>query len=132
MVIVDTNVIIDVLKADAQWYEWSAAQLWQHKQSQGLVINAVVYAELASNFANHEALEHFLSTVGIHVEPIPKPALYKAGLAYAQYKQRGGAKTGVLPDFFIGAHALISGYPLLTRDIARYKTNFPKIQLISP
>ncbi len=132
MVLVDTNVIIDVLKADPQWYEWSAAKLWTYQQSHGLAINAVVYAELASNFSNNEALDHFLQTVDIGVEEIPKPALFKAGLAFAKYKQRGGTKTGVLPDFFIGAHAVVAGYALLTRDIGRYKTNFPKIQIISP
>ena len=129
MILVDTNVLLDIYKADSIWMPWSLQHLHQAKPRQ-LAINMVVYAELAGHPAVPENLDGFLETLGIQVLELSRPAARLAGLAFRQYRQRGGTKTGVLPDFFIGAHAQADGYQLLTRDAGRYKTYFPKIKLI--
>ena len=131
MILVDTNVLLDIYKADSIWMPWSLQHLHQAKPRQ-LAINMVVYAELAGHPAEPENLDEFLDTLGIQVLELSRPAARLAGLAFCQYRQRGGTKTGVLPDFFIGAHAQADGYQLLTRDAGRYKTYFPKIKLICP
>ena len=131
MILVDTNVLLDIYKADSTWMPWSLQHLHQAKPRQ-LAINMVVYAELAGHPAEPENLDEFLDTLGIQVLELSRPAARLAGLAFRQYRQRGGTKTGVLPDFFIGAHAQADGYQLLTRDAGRYKTYFPKIKLICP
>ena len=131
MILVDTNVLLDIYKADSIWMPWSLQHLHQAKPRQ-LAINMVVYAELAGHPAEPENLNEFLETLGIQVLELSRPAARLAGLAFRQYRQRGGTKTGVLPDFFIGAHAQADGYQLLTRDAGRYKTYFPKIKLICP
>ena len=131
MILVDTNVLLDIYKADSIWMPWSLQHLHQAKPRQ-LAINMVVYAELAGHPAEPENLDRFLDTLGIQVLELSRPAARLAGLAFRQYRQRGGTKTGVLPDFFIGAHAQADGYQLLTRDAGRYKTYFPKIKLICP
>ena len=131
MILVDTNVLLDIYKADSIWMPWSLQHLQQAKPGQ-LAINMVVYAELAGHPAEPENLDGFLDTLGIQVLELSRPAARLAGLAFRQYRQRGGTKTGVLPDFFIGAHAQAEGYKLLTRDAGRYKTYFPKIKLICP
>ena len=131
MILVDTNVLLDIYRADAIWMPWSLQHLHQAKPRQ-LAINMVVYAELAGHPAEPENLDEFLETLGIQVLELSRPAARLAGLAFRQYRQRGGTKTGVLPDFFIGAHAQADGYQLLTRHAGRYKTYFPKIKLICP
>ena len=97
-----------------------------------MAINAVVYAELSIAYRRIEELEAMLEKGGFDVLPIPREALFLAGKAFLAYRRRTGAKTGVLPDFFIGAHAAVAGIPLLTRDTRRYRTYFPKLSLISP
>ena len=131
MILVDTNVLLDIYRADAIWMPWSLQHLQQAKPGQ-LALNMVVYAELAGHPAEPENLDEFLETLGIQVLELSRPAARLAGLAFRQYRQRGGTKTGVLPDFFIGAHAQADGYQLLTRDAGRYKTYFPKLKLICP
>ena len=131
MILVDTNVLLDIYKADSIWMPWSLKHLHQAKPRQ-LAINMVVYAELAGHPAEPVNLDGFLDTLGIQVLELSRPAARLAGLAFRQYRQRGGTNTGVLPDFFIGAHAQADGYQLLTRDAGRYKTYFPKIKLICP
>ena len=131
MILVDTNVLLDIYKADAIWMPWSLQYLQQAKPGQ-LAINMVVYAELAGHPAEPANLDEFLEMLDIQVLELSRPAARLAGLAFRNYRQRGGTKTGVLPDFFIGAHAQADGYPLLTRDAGRYKTYFPKIKLICP
>jgi predicted nucleic acid-binding protein len=131
MILVDTNVLLDIYRADAIWMPWSLQHLQQAKPGQ-LAINMVVYAELAGHPAQPENLDEFLETLGIQVLELSRPAARLAGLAFRQYRQRGGTKTGVMPDFFIGAHVQAEGYKLLTRDAGRYKTYFPKIKLICP
>ena len=131
MILVDTNVLLDIYKADAIWMPWSLQYLQQAKPGQ-LAINMVVYAELAGHPAEPANLDEFLEMLVIQVLELSRPAARLAGLAFRSYRQRGGTKTGVLPDFFIGAHAQAEGYKLLTRDAGRYKTYFPKIKLICP
>ena len=131
MILVDTNVLLDIYRADAIWMPWSLQHLQQAKPGQ-LAINMVVYAELAGHPAEPANLEEFLDMLDIQMLELPRPAARLAGLAFRSYRQRGGTKTGGLPDFFIGAHAQAEGYKLLTRDAGRYKTYFPKIKLICP
>lgn len=131
MILVDTNVLLDVYKADPIWMSWSLKHLRNAKSGQ-LAINMVVYAELAGHPAEPAHLDLFLETLGIQMLELTRPAARMAGMAFRQYRQRGGAKSGVLPDFFIGAHAHSAGHQLLTRDAGRYQTYFPAIKLISP
>ena len=131
MILVDTNVLLDIYKADSIWMPWSLQHLQQAKPGQ-LAINMVVYAELAGHPAEPANLDEFLEMLDIQMLELSRPAARLAGLAFRNYRQRGGTKTGVLPDFFIGAHAQAEGYKLLTRDAGRYKTYFPKIKLICP
>ena len=131
MILVDTNVLLDIYRADAIWMPWSLQHLQQAKPGQ-LAINMVVYAELAGHPAEPANLDEFLEMLDIQVLELSRPAARLAGLAFRNYRQRGGTKTGVLPDFFIGAHAQAEGYKLLTRDAGRYKNYFPKIKLICP
>ena len=131
MILVDTNVLLDIYKADTVWMPWSVRQLRSAKPEQ-LAINMVVYAELAAYPTEPGQIDKFLETLTIQVFDLTRPAARLAGQAFRQYRQRGGNKTGVLPDFFIGAHAETEKYKLLTRDAGRYKTYFPKIKLICP
>jgi predicted nucleic acid-binding protein len=131
MILVDTNVLLDIYKADPIWMPWSLQQLRSPKTGE-LGINMVVYAELAGHPAELAHLDSFLDALGIEMTELSKPAARLAGQAFRQYRQRGGTKTGVLPDFFIGAHAQAEGYPLLTRDAGRYRNYFPGIDLICP
>lgn len=130
--LVDTNVLVDVLEDDPQWADWSIAQLRAQAQIHRLVINPVIYAELSLTFSTVEALDETLANLQIPVIDMPKPALFLAGKAFVRYRRRGGTKTNVLPDFFIGAHAAVAGWPLLTRDVQRYASYFPTVSLIAP
>ena len=130
--LIDTNVLVDVLENDPEWADWSIAQLRAQAQIHRLVINPVVYAELSLTFSTVEALDEVLAAMQIPVQDIPKPALFLAGKAFVKYRRQGGSKTNVLADFFIGAHAAVSRLPLLTRDVRRYASYFPTVQLISP
>ena len=132
MLLVDTNVILDVISNDPQWAAWSQAQLDAASLKSTLVINPVIYAELSIAYARIEELESMIERAGFRLDPIPREALFLAGRVFLLYRKRRGSKTGVLPDFFIGAHAAIAGIPLLTRDVGRYATYFPSLKLISP
>ena len=130
--LVDTNVLVDVLENDPDWADWSVAQLRAQAQIHRLVINPVIYAELSLTFSTVEALDDALAGLQIPVIEIPKPALFLAGKAFVKYRRRGGTKTNVLADFFIGAHAAVAGLPVLTRDVRRYASYFPTVRLIAP
>ncbi len=132
VVIVDTNVLLDVVTNDAKWAEWSLHQMETASRGRRLVINAVVFAELSIGFKRIEEVDDVLADAGIDVIDIPRAALFLAGKAFVQYRGRGGVRSGVLPDFFIGAHAVVESVPLLTRDAARYRTYFPGLHLIAP
>lgn len=130
--LIDTNVLVDVLENDPEWADWSIAQLRAQAQIHRLVINPVVYAELSLTFSTVEALDDVLAAMQIPVQDIPKPALFLAGKAFVKYRRQGDTKSNVLADFFIGAHAAVAGLPLLTRDVRRYASYFPTVQLIAP
>ena len=117
---------------DPDWSGWSIAQLEEGALKGPLCINDVVYAELSVRYARIEDLEAMLDDAAIEVARTPRDALFLAGNVFVEYRKSGGARTGVLPDFFIGAHALVSGLPLLTRDGGRYRTYFPRMALIAP
>jgi predicted nucleic acid-binding protein len=130
--LVDTNVLLDLVTNDPDWSGWSIAQLEEAALKGPLCINDVVYAELSVRYARIEDLEAMLDDAAIEVARTPRDALFLAGKVFVQYRKSGGARTGVLPDFFIGAHAAVSGLPLLTRDGGRYRTYFPGMALIAP
>ena len=131
-ILVDTNIFLDVLQRDPVWMPWSAQQLRMGQSSSSLVINMVVYAELLGHPKFDFDLDAFLQYQAIDVLDISRQAARAAAMAFREYRQRGGGKTGVLPDFFIGAQAQAEGWTLLTRDAARYRTYFPDIKLICP
>jgi predicted nucleic acid-binding protein len=131
VILVDTNVFVDVIHRDPIWLDWSLRAL-SKAQTQTVVTNFVVYAELHTHDTAGPHIDLFLDTLKVQVLDLSKPAAQLAAHAFRTYRQRGGTKTGVLPDFFIGAHAQAEGYKLLTRDAGRYKTYFPKIKLICP
>ena len=132
MVLVDTNVLVDVLQDDPQWADWSIGQMRAQASVHPLAINAVIYAEISLSFSTLEALDSAVATLALEVHEIPRSALFLAAKAYAQYRRRGGNKLQVLPDFFIGAHAMVEGWPLLTRDASRFRTYFPALEVLAP
>jgi len=131
-VLVDSNVLLDVATDDPKWGAWSSATLARTADEAVLVINALVYAEVSIGFAAIEALEDALPAELFRRENLPYEAAFLAGKAFLSYRRRGGTKRSPLPDFYIGAHAAVSGYRLLTRDATRYRTYFPKLGLIAP
>ncbi len=132
MTLIDTNVLLDLVTNDPNWADWSVAQLEAASLNGPLLINDVVYAELAVRYDRIEHLEEFVDEAGLVITPMPRAALFLAGKVFTQYRRSGGSRTGVLPDFFIGAHAAVNELPLLTRDVGRYRTYFPSLKLISP
>ncbi len=132
MLLVDTNVLVDVLQDDPQWAPWSMDQLRAQAKLHALVINPVIYAEMSLCFSSLESLELVVSRMKLALQEIPRPALFLAAQAFVQYRRRGGSKSQVLPDFFIGAHAAVEDWPLLTRDASRFRTYFPTLKVLSP
>lgn len=130
--LVDSNVILDVLTEDEEWFDWSAAALERSTESSRLVVNPIVYAEVSIRFELIEELDAALPVEYFSREPLPWAAAFLAGKAFLRYRRRGGARAHPLPDFYIGAHAAVAGYTLLTRDPRRYRTYFPKLHLIAP
>jgi predicted nucleic acid-binding protein len=132
MLLVDTNVLVDVLEDDPEWADWSIQQLRAQSKIHPLAINPVIYAELSLTFSTVEALDETLDDLGLTLKELPRPALFLAGKAFVRYRRQGGGKNNVLADFFIGAHAAVLGCPLLTRDTRRYQAYFPSVELITP
>ena len=132
MILVDTSVLLDVVTNDPRWVDWSQQQLDAASARDRLAINAVIYAETAPGFARIDELDAAIDAVGLVMAEIPRPALFLAAKVFGAYRRRGSAKTGVLPDFFIGAHAAVAGMPLITRDPTRHRTYFPTVELIAP
>jgi predicted nucleic acid-binding protein len=131
-VLIDSNILLDLMTEDARWFSWSSRAIASAAETSRLVINAVVYADISIRYSRIEDLNSALPTTLIHREGIPYEAAFLAGKAFRADQERGGTKRSTLPDFFIGAHAAVAGYSLLTRDSARYRTNFPGLHLISP
>ena len=133
MILVDTNVLIDVATQHPVWFVWSRAQLDNATLAdEVLAINDIVYAEMSVRYPDVATLDNTLERITVEIVPTPREALFVAGRSFQRYRAAGGIRTGVLPDFFIGAHALIARAPLITRDTARYRSYFPGIQLIAP
>ena len=132
MTLVDSNVLLDIFGKTSVWWEWSLRQLEDAALHGPLLINDVIFAETSIRFLRIDVFEGALTDAGITIVPMPRPALFLAGKASVKYRTLGGARSGVLPDFFIGAHAEIESLPLLTRDVGRYRTYFPAVALISP
>jgi predicted nucleic acid-binding protein len=132
VILVDTNVLLDLVTDDPVWAEWSQRQLRAASATDELAINEVVFAELSVRYVVIEQVETMLKRVRATLVPTPQPALFLAGKAFQRYRAAGGIRTGVLPDFFLGAHAQVTDSLLLTRDTSRYRTYFPTIELISP
>lgn len=132
MILVDTNILLDVVTDDPVWADWSQRQLDVASLRDQLAINPVVYAELSSRFQRIDDLDILLTSVEIGVADMSRPALFLAGQAFRIYRSRGGPRLSVLPDFFIGAQAAVLDAPLITRDTRRYRTYFPNLRLIAP
>ena len=132
MVLVDTNVLLDIFTDDAQWQQWSAEQLEQAASRDELAINPIIYAELAPGFQRESQLERALARWPLVRLTLPYEAGFAAGRAFLAYRRDGGLRRSPLPDFYIGAHAAIARMPLLTRDAARYRRYFPRLALVAP
>jgi predicted nucleic acid-binding protein len=132
VILVDTNVLLDVFEDDAEWSDWSQDRLDSASITDTLAINPVIYSELSIGFARIEELEAVIKEASLAVEDIPREALFLAGKAFLRYRRSRGTKRNVLPDFYIGAHAAVMQWPILTRDVARYRTYFPTVSLIAP
>ena len=127
MILVDTNVLLDLVTDNPDWAGWSQQQLDHAAAQDDLTINDIVYAELSIGYERMEELDAMIQTAGLTIAAIPRPALFLAGKAFQRYRSAGGRKTGVLPDFFVGAHAVIADAALITRDVARYRSYFPAL-----
>jgi predicted nucleic acid-binding protein len=131
-VLIDSNIMLDIFLNDPQWADWSETVLNQYGDSHILCINPIIYSEVSIGFEGIEALEAALTAADFQMLDLPKEALFLAGKAFVQYRRQKGTKFSTLPDFFIGAHAAVLQIALITRDVSRYKTYFPTVNLISP
>ena len=130
--LVDSCILIDVLANDARWADWSLDQLARLGSQGALVINPIILAEVSPRFERAADLEAALADLPLVREALPWDAAFLAGQAFKVYRQAQGAKTSPMPDFYIGAHALVGGMQLLTRDAARYRSYFPNLPLVAP
>jgi len=132
MTLVDSNVLFDILIRTPDWWQWSLDQVEQAALRGPILINDIVYAEVSTRYPSVDIVDTVLRDFGIDLVAMPRAALFLAGKAYLRYRTAGGTRTGVLSDFFIGAHAAAENLPLLTRDVRRYRSYFPTINLIAP
>lgn len=130
--LVDTNIIVDILTRDPTWFKWSSATLHACADLGPLAINPIIYAELSVGFDRIEDLEEALPEGDWARLPLPWSAGFLAGRCFGQYRRRGGQRPRPMPDFYIGAHAAVEGLDLITRDVTRYRTYFPSVELIAP
>ena len=131
-ILVDSNVILDIVTEDPEWFEWSSQALASCADMHILVINPIIYAEVSIGFERIEDVEEVLPLTHFRRAQVPWESAFLAGKCFLKYRERGGKRRSPLPDFFIGAHATIMGMVLMTRDVSRYRTYFPKLNLISP
>jgi len=131
-VLVDSSVLLDVIVGDSPWRAWSEGALTHHGERRRLLVNQAIYAEVSVRFRRSEELDAVLDAAWIDRETVPWEAAFLAGKAHVIYRRRGGRRSSPLPDFFIGAHAALAGYAVLTRDPRRFRTYFPKVALIAP
>lgn len=132
MILVDSNIIIDILTEDPNWFEWSSITLKNEGERHKLCINPIIYAEISISFVNIEEVEEALPSTYFERLNLPLEAAFLAGKVFMKYRRNSGKQLSCLPDFFIGAHAAVLQIPLLTRDKTRYKTYFPGVRLITP
>jgi predicted nucleic acid-binding protein len=132
VILIDSCIVTDLADPDSAWFEWSASTLEQLDQNNTLVINPIIYAECSVGFERIEDVEALFEHLGFAMLTLPREALFLAGKAFLQYRRRQGQKGNVLPDFFIGAHAAVAGYRLISRDKGRFSTYFPSVNLILP
>jgi predicted nucleic acid-binding protein len=131
-VLVDSNVLLDIVTEDPTWFSWSADALAKAAESETLIINPIIYAEVSVGFARIEDLEMALPPTFFRRDALPREAGFLAGKCFQRYRRAGGTRRSPLPDLFIGAHAAMGQHALLTRDAARYRTYFPKLTVIAP
>lgn len=132
MYFLDTNIVVDIINSKSPWHRASTDFIAEMGNEADFIINAIVFAEMSSPFASNEECLHIVRHLTLNYEEIPPEAAFLAGKAFLQYRKAGGRKHTPLPDFFIGAHALVGGYKLITRDKGRYKTYFPRLEIITP
>jgi predicted nucleic acid-binding protein len=132
MILVDANVLIDVVTADPDWADWSEAQMMEAAGRDFLAVNPIIYAEVAAAYQTAKAFERAMEPWPLTRLVLPYEAAWPASQAFLRYRHGGGQRQTPMPDFYIGAHALVEGLTLLTRDASRYRTYFPKVKLISP
>jgi predicted nucleic acid-binding protein len=130
--LIDSCALLDVLTNDATWGEWSAQAITAAETEGELVINPLIYAEVSAGYAQVEEVDAALPAAIFRREPLPYEAGFLAAKAFVAYRKRGGAKTAPAPDFYIGAHAAVARYRVITRDAARFRTSFPSLELIAP
>jgi predicted nucleic acid-binding protein len=130
--LVDSCVLLDVITGDEQWADWSAEQIAAAMDTGRVVINPLIYAEVSVGYETVEELDELLPGSDYEREPLPYVAGFAAGKAFLRYRRGGGDKRSPMPDFYIGAHAAVGGYRLLTRDVRRYRTYFPTVDIIAP
>ena len=130
--LVDTNILLDVAGEDPVWTPWSQEALTTALAEGIVLINPIIFAEVSVRFETVEELEAFLPVDSFEREALPFDAAFFAGKAFAMYKKRGGMKCAPMPDFYIGARAMVAGYRLLTRDTARFRTYLPKLDVVGP
>jgi predicted nucleic acid-binding protein len=131
-VLIDSNAVLDVAYGDLRWGPWARATIAEATSQSVLVINPIIYAEVSIGYSSVEDLEEVVPADVFRREPLPYEAAFLAGKCFLAYRRRGGVRTSPVPDFYIGAHAAVRGYRLLTRDAARYRTYFPTVELIAP
>lgn len=130
--LVDSSVLLDILTDDVAWAAWSEQAVAQAREEGRLAINPIIYAEISTGFGRIEDLDDAVPASDFAREPLPYQAGFIVGKAFLAYRKRGGERRSPLPDFYIGAHAAVCGYRLLTRDGARYRTYFPSVDLVTP
>lgn len=131
-VFIDSCVLLDLFTNDPHWASWSESTLERYAQTNTLYINSIVYTEVSIGFDKIEEVESAISSLGIKVLELPREALFLTGKAFIKYRRNKGTKKSPLPDFFIGAHASVSEFSLITRDLSKFRTYFPQVQLIYP
>ena len=130
--LVDANVLIDIFQPASPWAEWSESAFLRAKEAGSVIINQIVAAEVAAEFSTEARYNVALGTMVLHKEDVPWSAAFIAGDAHKTYRRSGGSRERTLPDFIIGAHALVMGHTLLTRDARRYRAYFPALDIIAP
>lgn len=132
MILIDSNVLFDLLVEDPIWFRWSASAVAAAASESELAINPIIYAEVSTRFESPEEFDEVFPTEDFRRESLPYAAAFLAGKAHIAYRQRGGSRTATLPDFFIGAHAAVSGFGILTRAPRRFRRYFPTVEVIAP